>query len=431
MKNKTNEKRKTTLRSKGKILTAGVLLAGLLILNLTACTAVSAEELTKDIQASEASGKAADEEFIRGQMSFALNIFKGSYAKQPESNLLISPLSLMSALAMTANGAGSETLTEMEKVLGGIPIEELNEYLYTYLNKFRSDEKNRLNIANSIWFRTGANVDYNQDFLQKTVDYYGSEIYASEFDEGTVKDVNNWVKSNTDGMIDKIIDVIDDEAIMFIINALAFDGEWKEVYEKSDIKDGIFTDIKGNEQQAKMMCSTEHDYMEDRYAAGFVKSYKGGRYKFAALLPNEGITLEEYIASLTPEGLMETLNNRMNALVDTHLPKFSYEYSAMLNDVLEEAGMSKAFGSEADFYGMGTPQEGEWIELSKVLHKTFIDVSEKGTRAAAISFVQMDENSVAMAETEIKTVILDRPFFYMIIDGETNLPVFMGTVTSI
>lgn len=428
-KSKTN--RKISLQGKGKRFAAGLLLPAFL-LSLTACTSVQAAELTADIKAGEVNGRAADEEFISAQMSFALNIFKGTYAKQPTENVLISPLSLMSALAMTANGAGGETLAEMESVLGGIPIDRLNEYLYTYLKKFSSEKKYRLELANSVWFRTSANVEYNRDFLQKTVDYYGSEVYASDFDDQTVTDVNNWVKSNTDGRIDKILDGIDDEAIMFIINALAFDARWDKVYKKSDVIDGVFTDINGNEQDARMMCSDEDTYIEDEKAIGFVKRYEGGRYKFAALLPNEGISLEEYTESLSAEGLLDTLQNSRSAIVTAQMPKFSYEYSVLMNDILSEAGMESAFGSAADFYGMGTPEEGHWIEISKVLHKTFIEVSEEGTKAAAVSFVQMDENSVAaFEEPERKTVILDRPFLYMIIDSGTDLPVFIGTVTEV
>ena len=137
---------------------------------------------------------------------------------------------------MTANGAANETLSQMEEVLGkDIPLEELNEYLYYYVNNLPSEEKSKLNIANSIWFRDDEDrLTVEKDFLQKNADYYNAAIYKSPFDDQTLQDINYWVKTNTDGMIDKILEKIDDDSIMYLINAIVFDAEWK-IYNKSDI----------------------------------------------------------------------------------------------------------------------------------------------------------------------------------------------------
>ena len=178
-----------------------------------------------------------------------------------------------------------------------------------------------------------------------------------------------------------------------------------------------------------MMYGTEHMYLDDGSATGFLKYYADRKYAFAALLPNDGVSVSDYVASLTGEGLMNTLHNTQNVEVKTAIPKFESEYSVEMSDILKAMGMTDAFdGTKADFTGLGSLDDGN-IFIGRVLHKTYIAVDEKGTKAGAATAVEMSGSSAPLEE--LKTVYLDRPFVYMLIDCETNLPIFIGTAMDI
>lgn len=407
-----------------------ILLICVMMLNLTGCNQVQAEDLMAGIEANEVNEKTADDTFINSQMNLSVELFKTMTAESEDPNVLISPLSIQLALAMTANGAKGDTKTEMETLLGGeISLEELNEYLYTYVNNLPSEEDYKLEIANSIWFRDEENrLTVEESFLQTNADYYGAQAYKSAFDDQTVEDINNWVDQHTDGMIDEIIDVIPYEAVMYLINALVFDAEWQNVYNAEDIHDGTFTSLSGEERTVSMMHSEEYTYLDDGDATGFIKSYKDGRYCFVALLPNEDVDIYEYIRGLTGEELLNTLNNRQSSSVLVTMPKFSYEYELEMKGVLKALGMPTAFDRDtADFSALGQSTQGN-LYITSVLHKTFISVDELGTKAGAVTMVEMSDECAPLYELK---VVLDRPFVYMIIDNETNLPIFMGTVTDL
>ena len=408
-----------------------VLLVCSMAVNLTGCaTKVQAADLMEGVKANTVTGKVADDAFAQSQMRLAVELFQSSVLESKDENVLISPLSIQLALAMTANGADGNTKAEMEALLGGeIALEDLNEYLYSYVNSLPSEDKYKLQIANSIWFRDDeGRLQVERDFLQKNADYYGAQAYKAAFDDQTLKDINNWVDNHTDGMIDSILDQIDEDAVMYLINALVFDAEWQHVYDKSDVYKGKFTNIGGTEKQVDMMHSEETVYLQDEYATGFMKPYSGSKYSFAALLPNEGVDIYEYVAGLTGEDLMETLSTPQLGMVMTTLPKFSYEYELTMNDLLKDLGMPTAFSSDdADFSKLGKSSRGN-IYIGDVLHKTFISVDELGTKAGAVTKVEMKDESAPMSEWVVN---LNRPFVYMIIDNETNLPVFIGTVMDI
>ena len=401
--------------------------------SLTACSnQVQAADLTEGIAPESVSGKDADESFAMSQLDFSLRLFRQTAQNSGYDNLLLSPLSVTLALSMTANGADGDTLAEMENVLG-MSVQELNEYFVKYAGSLPSEKDCKLHVANSLWVKDG--FDVKQDFLQTNANYYDAGVYKSAFDQQTLNDINGWVKTNTDGMIEKILNEISDDAVMYIVNALAFDAKWSSVYEKDQVGDGVFTTSEGKEQTVEFLRDTSHyPYFEDGNAVGFMKSYKGGRYAFAAILPNEDITLEDYIGGLTADGLYNMISGAEHYKTVTALPKFKYDYDTELSTPLKQLGMTSAFSlGDADFSRMGTSAYPDGnINISRVLHKTFIAVDELGTKAGAATVVEMlDGADAGPVEEEIKYVILDRPFLYMIIDRETNIPIFMGTVTSV
>lgn len=405
-------------------LTFSILLFAAVLLNSSGCAGkVQAADLMDGISAQAVQGKPIDARFIENTADFSLELFRATI--DAAKNSLVSPLSVLLALGMTANGAATETLAQMEAVLGNsIPLAELNAYLYTYVEGLPSREKVNLNIANSIWFRE--NLAVEKDFLQTNADYYGAAAYKSAFDQQTIQDVNNWVEENTRGMIDKILEEIAPDAIMYLINAIAFEGEWEEQYSEESIFQDEFHAQDGGRQMVDFMRSSESKYLDDGRATGFIKPYADGDYSFVALLPKEGVSLQEYIDGLTGQKFLETINSAREISVAAILPKFSYEYTVQMNDALKEMGMPAAFSRyEADFSRIAP---GDNIYIGEVLHKTFISVDDKGTKAAAVTKVEMRLTSLPM---ETITVKLDRPFLYAIIDNATNLPIFIGTVLEI
>ena len=407
-----------------------LLLALVLVFSLTACGgANNANDLMKDVPAKAVDVLPDMDAGAAAAADFGVKLFQNSM--EEGENTLISPLSVLYALAMTANGADGETLAQMEQVLG-MDTENLNSYMRAYLDLLPEAKDYKLSLANSIWFKDDPNFAVEQSFLQTNADYYGAGAYKAAFDEATKNDINNWVKEHTDGMIPEIIDEIPDEAIMYLVNALAFDAEWAEVYEEFQIREGSFTTEAGVQQDVDMMHSEEHAYLEDDMATGFIKYYKDRKYAFAALLPNEGVSVSEYVSGLSGAHLQELLSAPQDITVYATMPKFETEYSVEMSEVLQEMGMKDAFTWQlADFSRLGSyDAEGVNIYINKVLHKTFISVFEQGTRAGAATAVVMEAGGAAM-DPEYKEVVLDRPFVYMLIDCETNLPFFIGTMMDV
>lgn len=405
-----------------------LLLVCAMAVNLTGCTMkVQAKDLMEGITPNNVDALDDLSSQNADVIDFAIRLFKAS--NENGKNTLISPLSVLCALAMTANGAEEETLAQMEEVLG-MTTDELNMYLYSYMKNLPQGDKYKLSLANSIWFTEDERFTVNQDFLQTNADYYGADIYKAPFDKQTLKDINNWVKQNTDEMIPEILDQIPSEAIMYLVNALAFEAEWSEIYEKHQVKDGEFTKEDGTKQDVKFMYGSEGTYFEDEKATGFMKRYKGGKYAFVAMLPNEGVSVSEYIASLDGESLNALLANPQYGTVHTSIPKFETEYKVEMSEILQDMGMTEAFDMyNADFEGLGTSTGGN-IYISRVLHKTFISVGEKGTKAGAATIVEMKDGAAA-EPTEPKEVYLDRPFVYMLVDCENNIPFFVGTMMDV
>ncbi len=359
-------------------------------------------------------------------LNFSVELFKKSMKE--EENTLVSPLSVMMALSMTANGAKNNTLAQMEEVFG-MDMETLNPYLYNYVNTLPQGKDYKLNLANSIWIKDDESFTVNEDFLKTNKTYYDASIYKTPFDDTTLQDINLWVDKNTDGMINKILNEIPDGAVMYLINALAFDAKWDEVYKESQIHERTFTTEDGIEQTVDLMYSEESIYLEDENTTGFIKYYKDRKYAFVALLPQEDMSVADYVNEMSGEKISALLNHTQNVQVNAAIPCFETACDITMNDLLKDMGMQDAFdGSMADFSGIGESSYGN-LYINRVLHKTYISVDAKGTKAAAVTSVEVECESAPMEE--IKTVYLDRPFVYMLIDCETNQPFFLGTLMSV
>ena len=425
---------------------------GLGVLALFGCgERIAARDLTEGVQAGWESEEEPDEEVLesgeeadaedgdswaegknspesQAVMEFAVKLLQESMGQR--ENILISPASMISALGMTANGARGETLEEMEAVMGS-PVQELNGFLGNWREKIRQEEIQSVHLANSIWFRDDGQMELCPEFLRTNADYYDAALYGAPFDDSTVRDINRWVRQETDGMIGEILDEIPPDAVMYLANALAFEQEWQKNYTDTQVKDGTFTGENGEAQAVEMMYSTEYEYLEDQNACGLVKYYSGGEYAFAALLPDEGKALKEYVGNLTGARLAELLENSREVTVHAAIPQFETECGLDMKDTLSKLGMRKAFAPDADFSGMGT-YDGWGLYIGRILHKTYIQVDRDGTRAGAASVVEsLSGSSAGDDPEEPKTVYLDRPFLYMIFDCGNRMPLFLGMMESV
>ena len=390
-------------------------------------------ELTKNITPISIQASKPDSKFENSQIDFAVSLLQNTL--EENKNTLVSPYSAAQALAMTANGAQNNTLKELMDVIGGgMDIDSFNKNMAGFRENRPIEEYGRLLTANSIWYKNDKRrFIADENFLLTNKSYYDAQIYSAPMNSDTINDINDWVKLHTEGMIPKIVDKFEDDVIMALVNAVSFDAEWQIPFDGSTDRKGFFTAADGKAQDAKVLSDTHYEnYLKDDEASGVLYNYSGGKYAFAAILPNEGISANEYTKGLTAEKFSSLLNSAETVKVKLQMPKFSVDYSQDLNDTLKAMGIKDAFDeNKADFEKMGTAELGG-IHINKVLQKTHIDVDEEGTKAAAATYIEMGAPTSAAPDlTEPKQVILNRPFVYAIVDTETNIPIFIGTLNTL
>ena len=394
----------------------------------------NSQELTENITTLTAPDSKIDEEQISAQSIAGTKLFAQAVASEgPDSNVLISPISVAMALGMAEGGAGGNTLSQMEAVIGGgNTSEEMSRLLYDISTGMKNSKEADWNVANSIWFKDDGTWEIGPEFAQKAASWYDAQLWKAPFDDTTISDINAWVNSQTRGMIPGILDSIPDEARMYIINALAFEAEWMVEYEDNMIcEDMDFTNADGSKSKVTMLDSNESAYFELNGGTGFIKNYKGGEYSFMGLLPAEGTDLDDYISSLEDSGadISAAIRNMKYGDVIAEIPEFTIDYGMEMSELLKSMGMSDAFDrAQADLSGIMHPLDGDghqvWID--RVLHKTHMEVDRKGTRAAAVTAVETCGCTSAEEYIPPVYVILDRPFIYGIIDNATGLPIFLG-----
>ena len=348
-----------------------------------------------------------------------------------DGNIFISPTSLFMALSMVYNGADGVTKDEIAKVLQveGIEAKKLNQANASLMNLFhRSSKQVQLNVANSIWLNE--KYHFQTEFAQNNKDYYNAEIQEIDInDSGSPKMINNWVKDKTNGKIGEIVESpLDPDLVTVLINAIYFKGDWKYEFDKSQTEDRPFYSADGTTKSIPLM--TLHEklaYMENENLQAVSLPYgEENEMSMNVFLPKENISLEEFKNKLTYENWQKWTSEFQEREGTVLLPKFKLEYEATLKETLQKLGMTTAFTKGANFSKMIQEDDPLWI--SQVKQKTFIDVNEEGTEAAAATSVEMVTESFNMDGPFQMEV--NRPFIITIIENKSDNILFIGAINN-
>ncbi|MBQ3007612.1 MAG: serpin family protein [Clostridia bacterium] len=376
---------------------------------------------------------------IRGTADLAINLLKNTL---DTPNAVISPVSVAIALTMAGSGAKGETLDEFQKILGS-SMSGMQGFVESYVNEVNSDPDCGINLANSVWFNAQkGRLIVNSRFEELCKNRFHADIFKEEFTSATADRINKWISDKTDGKIEKVLEEIPDEAVAYLINTVLFEAEWAGNYTSRDVVPNfLFTTADGRKQSVTMLKSVEPVNDTVNFKLGkteaLIKDYKNG-YKFVAMLPNEGVSIEKALESLDGQEFVnavtkKNVNENGEFLVGIHplivyLPKFESECKFTLAETLKAMGMTKSFSSrDADFSDMATSSRGN-IFINEVFHNTYIKLDEKGTKAAASTAVEMFDECASEPPETTKELRFDRPFIYVIVSPE-GIPLFAGTVT--
>jgi serine protease inhibitor len=363
-------------------------------------------------------------------MDFGFEMLQKLGQAAPQENIFISPLSISMALAMTLNGAAGSTETAMRQTLRADDLTETerNEAYQSLIALLMSIDKSiQIEIANSIWIRQGFDVE--PAFINTNQDYFGAIVQTLDFgNPSTLSVINNWVKQKTHDKIEKILDSIPAETVMYLMNAVYFKGDWTFQFDKAQTVDKEFHASASASSPCKMMIQTNDAfrYFNDDAMQAVDLPYGNGQFSMTVLLPAPDLSPQDLVAKMSSTTLQE-LPNRFAAQRGTlELPKFKLEYKETLNQVLTDMGMGIAFCDQADFTRIN--KAGNLL-ITEVLHKTFVKVDEEGTEAAAVTSVGIGLTSVGPPPGFFMTV--DRPFLFFIREKSTGAVLFMGTVMTL
>ncbi len=370
------------------------------------------------------------EETAPADLADALDLAASLLRLCPEENALLSPASILCALGMALNGAEGETRRGLEEALG-FTAGELNAAMAVWLAALDREE-GPLHLADGIWISDDPELSIEPGFLAQCREKYAAAAERLAFDGKALEEINAFVRQNTHGMIDGILESIPQDARIYLVSALAFEADWENAYREDQLRPGAFTAADGKRQEAEFLHSTEWVYLEDENSRGFLKYYEGRRWAFAALLPEEGTSLPEYIDGLSGEKFRALLETKQEVKVETSTPKFTAQDDLELGSLLAALGAADAFDPErADFSALGHCEKGENLSISRVLHRTYLKLDEKGTQAGAATAVEIVKNTAVMEPEPVRRVDLDRPFLYLLLDTESGMPLFIGTVSSL
>ncbi len=369
--------------------------------------------------------KTSDEEVIKptyNSLKSDLDLFN---LIKEDGNFMVSPFSMKMAMMLAANGADGETKTEILNALNISGIDEYNDYAKDLIEKYNNNQNVNLNVANSIWLNTsvaGKSIDFSDDY-KKIIENYYDGIAKSLDEDSIAHEINSWVENKTNSKIKNLLD--EKEKAKFLsalVNTIYFKGSWANQFDEYATHEDVFLNKNGESVKTNFMHQTaKFDYYEDDYMKMIKLPYKGYETSMYVVLPEDKEKMD----------IDHAMQNMDFYKVKLAMPKFKTEYFISLNNLLKEIGINKAFDvNGAEFKNKmfnGVAPDGN-VYISEVLQKTFIDVDENGTEAAAATAVIMNLTSAMPQAEEIKEFKADKPFLYFIMDDETNDILFMGQV---
>jgi serine protease inhibitor len=369
----------------------------------------------------------AELRIIDGANAFAFDLLgQATRALRPDSNAFLSPLSASMALGMALNGAEGETLKGVQSTLrlDGMAEADFNagyRGLIALLGGL--DSRTEMRIANSMWARRGLSLE--QSFSETGRTYFNAEVRNLEFDSPeAARTINQWVSSKTNGKIPKLLDQIGRDEVLFLINAIYFKGKWREAFEPKNTREGPFHGADGRDRTASLMQQEKNlRYQETADYQAVDLLYGNGAFAMTVLLPKPKQTPNGLLARLDPVAWKALTERFHGAEVNLTLPRFRLEYTRRLNDDLKALGMAVAFDPErADFSRIADVRPG--LYLSRVDQKTFVEVNEEGTEAAAATGVGVSVTSVP----QVVEMTVDRPFVFAIRERLSGTLMFLGVM---
>jgi len=365
---------------------------------------------------------------IGASNTFGFNLLRELDRTRADSNIFMSPLSASMALGMTMNGAAGQTFDEMRSALafGTRPSAEINASYRSLIDMLRTLDKTvDFRIANSIWYRAG--FPFEATFLDESKQFFDAKVAPLDFAAASaVPTINTWVKESTNGKIDEILDgPIADDVVMYLINAIYFNGSWTARFDKSLTRQDEFTTINGTTAPIAMMRRTDTVRVAETADAEVIDlPYGGGAFAMTIIMPKPGKSVSSLVSSLSADSWQAAVGNTAARSVELQMPKFTLRWEALLNDPLEALGMRLAFqGDAADFTRMSRAA-GNRLYISKVKQKSFVDVHEEGTEAAAVTSVEIRVTCACGPQV----IRIDRPFIFAIRERLSGTILFLGKI---
>lgn len=414
----------------------------LLMLSGTIMLATSCSTANKSVSSEEASRPQTNKEYenmdaeyltltdaqdsiIAKNNTFAVKLFEKTAKMQ---STVISPISVSYLMAMLANGANGQTKADIMKALQleEKDLDEMNALYKMMIQRCgNTDKGTTLNIAN--YFAMNKEVKLEDAYTNKMKNIYNAGIESLDFtSQKTTAHINNWCKKNTNGMIPSIIDKVDANASAYIMNAIFFNGTWADKFSKSQTKNENFRGYTRDITMVPMMHKSDKllYWGNDMYTAVRIP-YSNSSYTMTVMLPNEGVSIDEMLKTMEDADLTAWRQDAEQCIVDLKLPRFTTEADVTLNNIISELGAANIFNSNADFTNIAKSN----MFVSQMFQKAKIEVSEEGTKAAAVTAAIMTMSALPTEEPKHVTFHANRPFVYMITEANTNAIFFMGQYT--
>ncbi len=363
---------------------------------------------------------------VSSSNNFAFELFSQLNSTHEDDNMFISPFSVSTALSMTLNGANGETQTAMMEALEleDLSVAEVNEAYKELSSMLLSmDQKVTIEVANSVWYKDILNI--KEAFEQILLESYDAEVKSADFeDPATVNAINSWIENKTNDKIKDMLDAIPANAVMYLINAIYFKADWTYQFDKNKTADAAFHLSNGSTTQVQTMFSegVKAGYAVDTQNTLVDIPYGNEQFSFTVVIPHDPTSINETVNLFSAEDLTSFLSDTAQNTMEVYIPKFKIEFKDLLNETLTDMGMGIAFDKErADFSNLF--DENLQLFVSRVIHQSFLEVSEEGSEAAAATIVEVSLESAPSAPSVIR---IDRPFMFFIRERHTNTILFSG-----